>query len=68
MVVQRVGELVRGVGEVAPQRVGPRVKLQLLPLPLAVADEGAVLAAVDVVVDGQQVLVVELEGLGKLLQ
>ena len=47
-VVQRVGEVVVVGDEEAPQRVRLLGEPQHLALPLAVADEGPVLAAVDV--------------------
>lgn len=41
---------------------------EIKPVFLAVADEGAELARVDVIVQRQQVALVELEGAGELLQ
>ena len=62
--VDRVDELVVVRHDVAPQRVGLLSEVEVLPLPLAVPDEGAVLAAVDVLLDRDQETLVELK-LGK---
>lgn len=59
--VDGVDELVVVRHDVAPQRVGLLPEVEVFALPLAVPDEGAVLAAVGVLLDRDQETLVELK-------